>query len=169
MLSQKSKLCVKMLVAIACAPPGEHVNTRTLSKTLHVSVGYLESVARILRDAGLVKAARGPGGGYRLSRPAGEISVWDVVGPIEPPFGVPTDPLLSTSPIGALEEAIHATFVGFLSSRCIAEFAASGDWEGTGSAAPRSVFRLRPMPQRPRPAGPSSVFDLSSFSRLTTV
>jgi Rrf2 family protein len=167
MLSQKAKLCVKVLVAIACAPPGAPVTTRTLSKTLHVSVSYLESVARILREARLVRAARGPGGGYYLSRPADEISVWDVVGSVDPPFGVSTDALPKASPISGLEAAINATFVGFLASRNIGEFATSDLWDASETAPPRSRFRLRPMPQRTRPTGPSSVFDLSSFPRMS--
>jgi Rrf2 family protein len=167
MLSQKSKLCVKVLVAIACAPTGEHVNTRTLSKTLHVSVSYLESVARILREAGLVRAARGPGGGYYLSRPADAISVWDVVSAVEPPFSGSANSSLKASPIGSLEESIHATFVDFLSSRNIGEFADSGLWEETGPTRSRSLFRLRPMPPSTRPIGPTSVFDLSSFPRFS--
>src|SRR3990172_5137888 len=41
-----------------------------------------EYVARILgtlRAGGLVESTRGAGGGYRLARPASEISVWDAV------------------------------------------------------------------------------------------
>ncbi len=41
-----------------------------------------EYVARImgtLRAGGLVQSTRGAGGGYRLARPAGEISVWDAI------------------------------------------------------------------------------------------
>ncbi|MCU0924777.1 MAG: Rrf2 family transcriptional regulator [Hydrogenophaga sp.] len=167
MLSQKAKLCVKVLVAIACAPPGAPVTTRTLSKTLHVSVSYLESVARILREARLVRAARGPGGGYYLSRPADEISVWDVVGCVEPPFAGEADAAPKASPISALEESINATFVGFLASRNIGEFATSGLWDESETSPPRSRFRLRPMPQKMLPTGPSSVFDLSSFPRMS--
>jgi Rrf2 family protein len=39
----------------------------------------LEQVMPILRSAGIVRSARGPGGGYRLNRPAEEITLERVV------------------------------------------------------------------------------------------
>ena len=42
-------------------------------------MSYLEQLFSRLRKRGLVSSARGPGGGYRLSNPAEEISVLDVI------------------------------------------------------------------------------------------
>jgi Rrf2 family protein len=42
-------------------------------------VSYLEQLFMRLRRAGLVTAARGPGGGYRLARPAAEISIAEIM------------------------------------------------------------------------------------------
>lgn len=44
-----------------------------------ISLSYLEQLFSRLRRQGLVTSTRGPGGGYRLSRPAVEISVSHVV------------------------------------------------------------------------------------------
>ncbi len=44
-----------------------------------ISLSYLEQLFSRLRRQGLVTSTRGPGGGYRLSRPAGEISISHVV------------------------------------------------------------------------------------------
>ena len=79
MLTEKSKLCVDIVVAIASAPPGQPVSTHSLSTRLRVSISYLESVLRILREARLIQSIRGPGGGYCMAREADEVSVWDVV------------------------------------------------------------------------------------------
>lgn len=44
-----------------------------------ISLSYLEQLFVRLRRGGLVKSARGPGGGYRLGRPMEEISVAEVI------------------------------------------------------------------------------------------
>jgi len=44
-----------------------------------ISLSYLEQLFAKLRRHGLVEGVRGPGGGYRLARPAGSISVADIV------------------------------------------------------------------------------------------
>lgn len=44
-----------------------------------ISTAYLEQLFRGLRAGGLVAASKGPGGGYRLAKPAAEISVSDIV------------------------------------------------------------------------------------------
>jgi Rrf2 family protein len=40
---------------------------------------YLESILGELRRGGLLRSQRGPDGGYRLARPASEISIADVI------------------------------------------------------------------------------------------
>jgi Rrf2 family protein len=40
---------------------------------------YLESILGELRRTGLLRSQRGPEGGYRLARPAGTISIADVI------------------------------------------------------------------------------------------
>ena len=44
-----------------------------------ISQSYLEQLFGRLRRAGLVRSARGPGGGYRLARPAAELRIADIV------------------------------------------------------------------------------------------
>jgi Rrf2 family transcriptional regulator, iron-sulfur cluster assembly transcription factor len=48
-----------------------------------LSQSYLEQLFARLRRAGLVRAVRGPGGGYRLARDAGSISVSAVVAAVD--------------------------------------------------------------------------------------
>ncbi|MDH3354237.1 MAG: Rrf2 family transcriptional regulator, partial [Chromatiales bacterium] len=49
------------------------------SKRQGISLSYLEQLFSKLRRNGLVDSARGPGGGYRLSRSARDICVADVI------------------------------------------------------------------------------------------
>jgi len=54
-----------------------------ISQRQGISLSYLEQLFSRLRRQGLVDSARGPGGGYRLARQAGEIAVVDVINAID--------------------------------------------------------------------------------------
>src|SRR4051812_28431771 len=51
-----------------------------------LSLSYLEQLFSKLRRAGLVSSARGPGGGYRLARPAEAIAIADIVVAVDEPI-----------------------------------------------------------------------------------
>jgi Rrf2 family transcriptional regulator, iron-sulfur cluster assembly transcription factor len=51
-----------------------------------ISLSYLEQLFARLRRKGLVISARGPGGGYRLSRAADAISVGEIVQAVDEPL-----------------------------------------------------------------------------------
>ncbi len=50
-----------------------------LSVAQRIPNKYLESILGELRRGGLLRSQRGPDGGYRLARPAAEISIADVI------------------------------------------------------------------------------------------
>ncbi len=50
-----------------------------LSAAQQIPNKYLESILGELRRGGLLRSQRGPDGGYRLARPATEISIADVI------------------------------------------------------------------------------------------
>jgi Rrf2 family iron-sulfur cluster assembly transcriptional regulator len=50
-----------------------------ISQRQGISLSYLEQLFSKLRKKGLVDSARGPGGGYRLSRPATEVTVAEII------------------------------------------------------------------------------------------
>ena len=54
-----------------------------LSKRQDISLPYLEQLFVKLRRAGLVESVRGPGGGYRLAKPASEVRVVDVLSAVD--------------------------------------------------------------------------------------
>lgn len=51
-----------------------------------ISLSYLEQLFARLRRQGLVKSARGPGGGYRLARTAEETNIADIVTAVDEPL-----------------------------------------------------------------------------------
>ncbi len=74
-----------MLAMMDLARRGSAVPARALdiAKAHGLSKGYLEGLLAALRRAGLVRAIRGPGGGWALARPASRILPADVFAALE--------------------------------------------------------------------------------------
>jgi len=51
-----------------------------------ISLSYLEQLFAKLRRGGLVTSVRGPGGGYRLSRPSTELRIADIILAVDEPI-----------------------------------------------------------------------------------
>lgn len=71
------------LADIAMQPEGALVNLGEIAKRQDLSLPYLEQLFVKLRRVGLVDSVRGPGGGYRLGRPASEIRVVEILGAVD--------------------------------------------------------------------------------------
>lgn len=78
-LSTKGRYAMVALSDIALQPAGTLVSLGDIATRQSVSLPYLEQLFVKLRRADLVTSVRGPGGGYRLARPASEIRVVDVL------------------------------------------------------------------------------------------
>jgi len=66
--------------------PGESVTTACAAEALQVSAAHLSKVFQRLARSGLLKAVRGPKGGYSLDRPLTDIRLRDVFEAIEGPM-----------------------------------------------------------------------------------
>ena len=82
-LSTKGRYAMVALADIALAGEGALVSLADLSRRQNLSLPYLEQLFARLRRAGLVESVRGPGGGYRLSRPASEVRVVEVLAAVD--------------------------------------------------------------------------------------
>jgi Rrf2 family protein len=78
MLSTTSQYALRALCHLA-RQSGEAVLGRDLAQAVEIPANYLSKVLLTLRNAGLVDTSRGSGGGYRLRKPADQISLIDVV------------------------------------------------------------------------------------------
>lgn len=68
---------------LAGLPEGARLSTRVLAEFHGVPKDYLSKALQNLAQAGLIEGSLGPSGGYRLGRPAAEISFLDVVEAVE--------------------------------------------------------------------------------------
>ena len=82
-LSTRGRYAMVALADLAMQPEGELASLTALSRRQDISLAYLEQLFVKLRRAGLVESARGPGGGYRLARPASEIRIADVLAAVD--------------------------------------------------------------------------------------
>lgn len=71
------------LADLALQPSDTLVTLGEISARQDVSLPYLEQLFVKLRRANLVSSVRGPGGGYRLARPASEIRVVDILSAVD--------------------------------------------------------------------------------------
>lgn len=87
-ITAKVDYAVRTLVEIArvSAAPMAKVKAETIASAQKIPPKVLEAVLAELRRADLVTSRRGPDGGYRLARPAAEISIADVIRAVEGPL-----------------------------------------------------------------------------------
>ena len=88
-VSAKVDYAIRAIVELAAtAPPDTHelVTSERLATAQAIPPKFLESILLELRRAGLVSSQRGAEGGYRLGRPAAEITVADVIRAVEGPI-----------------------------------------------------------------------------------
>jgi len=78
-LTTKGRFAVTAMVDIAMSQGKHPVTLAGISQRQKISLSYLEQLFGKLRRRGLVDSVRGPGGGYRLARDMGQISVADVI------------------------------------------------------------------------------------------
>lgn len=78
-LTTKGRYAVTAMLDLALHYKEGPITLADISKRQGISLSYLEQLFSRLRKNGLVDSARGPGGGYRLSREAAQISVADVI------------------------------------------------------------------------------------------
>ena len=85
-LSTKGRYAVMAMTDLAKQTDEKAVSLADIASRQEISLSYLEQLFARLRRGGLVKSVRGPGGGYRLARPAHETSVADIVLAVNEPL-----------------------------------------------------------------------------------
>jgi len=70
---------LRCLIQVARRQAERPVSVQEIAQAEGLGPEYVARIMRVLRAGELVRSTRGAGGGYRLSRPADEITVWDAV------------------------------------------------------------------------------------------
>jgi len=77
-----------ILLMVELTREGEVLSAHALAERVGVEVPTASKVLKLLAGDGLLDSYRGPSGGYRANREAGEISVAEVIGAIEGPIAM---------------------------------------------------------------------------------
>lgn len=146
-LSTRAEYGIRVLVALAHAGDDRPTSLAGIAKSDRLPHAYIEQLVGALRRAGIVTATRGHSGGYRLARPAEEITLIDAVraldGPIlEMPCAGPDNLEVCVRPqdcsVHEVFERLHDSLSGTLSATTLAEVAA-----GTGGPPYPPAVRRR--------------------------
>lgn len=86
-LTSKGRYAVMAMADLALHGGAERtVPLQEVARRQEISLSYLEQLFSRLRQAGLVAGVRGPGGGYRLARTSGEVTIADIIAAVNEPI-----------------------------------------------------------------------------------
>lgn len=88
MLTQRSRYALRALIFIARAEGVAPVPISTIAADQRLPRKFLEIILLELKNGGLVTSFRGKMGGYRLAKPASEISFGEIIRLIEGPLAL---------------------------------------------------------------------------------
>ena len=87
-LTLRSEYALLALVHLGRRPAGELVSAGDIARARRIPPRFLEQILLLLKRAGIVRSAKGRGGGFQLARAPGQITLAEVVrlldGPLAP-------------------------------------------------------------------------------------
>ena len=83
LFSTKAEYGVRLMIELGRQPGSTPVSLNSVAEAERLPLSYLEHLVAKLRKAGLVTSTRGAHGGYRLAKPAEEITMDAVVQALE--------------------------------------------------------------------------------------
>ena len=85
-LTTKGRFAVTAMLDLAMQRSSDPVTLAEISQRQKISLSYLEQLFGKMRRRALVNSVRGPGGGYRLAKDMGRVSVADIVVAVDEPI-----------------------------------------------------------------------------------
>ena len=85
-VSAKSDYALRALIELAIRPDGSPVSAEELGRLQGIPHGFLQAILADLRRAEVVLSQRGQAGGWRLARPADQVTVADVIRAVDGPL-----------------------------------------------------------------------------------
>ena len=85
-ISAKADYAVRAAVELAAATDEKPVKAERIATAQGIPLNFLENILGELRHAGIVRSHRGAEGGFRLAKPATELTVADVIRAVEGPL-----------------------------------------------------------------------------------
>jgi Rrf2 family transcriptional regulator, iron-sulfur cluster assembly transcription factor len=83
-VNTKIRYGLRTIIEIANSTESNGVLQKEIAKNQNISLKYLDSIISSLKLKGLIANSKGKGSGYRLTRPANEITMYDIYTAFEP-------------------------------------------------------------------------------------
>jgi Rrf2 family protein len=85
-VSARSDYALRAVAELAAAPSGRPLTRERIAEAQDIPLEFLENILLELKHVGVVMSQRGSTGGFRLARPASEISLADVIRAVDGPM-----------------------------------------------------------------------------------
>jgi Rrf2 family protein len=145
-ISAKADYAVRAAVELASAPDEKPVKAERIANAQGIPLNFLENILGELRHAGIVRSHRGAEGGFRLAKPADQISIADIIRAVEGPLatirGGPPEEAEYPGPASALPRvwiAVRANLRKVVEHVTVADVA--------GDRIPKSIDKLAQDPE----------------------
>jgi Rrf2 family protein len=161
MIQKKTVKALDIAVFITSRAVVKPVTTEEIAQGLGLSSSYTESILKELREADLIRAHRGPGGGYQIRGNPEDISLWDVVQHFEEMHSFDALYPEGDHPMKALESDIQRNMQALLQAQTLSDVAVPFMPTDARVSSMLGQFRLKPLPAPVMPRAPNSVFQLS--------
>lgn len=79
MITTKSRYALRAVLDIARHQENGAVRRSDIAERQLIPRYYLERILLMLRDRGILRSRKGPGGGFILGRPPGTLTAWDII------------------------------------------------------------------------------------------
>jgi Rrf2 family protein len=145
-ISAKADYAVRAAVELAAAADDKPVKAERIATAQDIPLNFLENILGELRHAGIVRSHRGAEGGFRLAKPAEQLTIADVIRAVEGPLasvrGGPPEETAYPGPSEALPRvwiAVRASLRSVVERTTVADVAAG--------KLPASVEKLAKDPE----------------------
>ena len=85
-VSAKSDYALRALIELAARADSGPVSAEELGRAQEIPHNFLQAILADLRRAGIVISQRGQAGGWRMARPAEDVSIADVIRAVDGPL-----------------------------------------------------------------------------------
>jgi Rrf2 family protein len=85
-ITAKADYAVRAVVELAAAPDARPVKAERIASAQKIPLNFLENILGELRHSGIVRSHRGAEGGFRLGKPADQVSIADIIRAVEGPL-----------------------------------------------------------------------------------
>jgi Rrf2 family protein len=171
MINSRAIHGLNVIGLVASAQRHQPITTSRLSRMLGLSVSYTESLMKDLKEGDLLRAHRGPGGGYQLQQAVVNLSVWDVVSCFTNEEADTKNSDSSLEFMAALDlhqqlDDIKRSFLQAYPLGEVLKHLPASSMDSDVIHASSMSFHFKPIQKQALPMAPNSVFDLSNFMQL---